>query len=252
MSGHNKWSTIKHKKAATDAKRGKIFSKIAKEIMVAAREGGGDPAGNITLRSLIQKARSVNMPADNIDRAIKKGTGDLDGVVLEEMAYEGYANGGVAVLVEVLSDNRNRSSAEIKHVFSKHNGNLAGQGSVSRLFHRKGQIIINDTAVEEDKLMEVVLEAGAEDFSHEDGQFCIETDPAAFEDVLNALEKAGIEVEMSEVTKIPETTIPVTEKGPASSLLRFIEALEDLDDVGNVYANFDIDDGLMAEIEGEE
>ena len=162
MSGHNKWSTIKHKKAATDAKRGKVFSKIAKEIMIAAKSGGGDPSANITLRALIQKARSENMPADNVDRAIKKGTGEIEGATLDEMVYEGYAHGGIAMLIEVLSDNKNRSSSDIKHLFTKHNGNLAAQGSVSRLFSRVGQIVVPDTETDEDTLMELVLDAGAD------------------------------------------------------------------------------------------
>jgi YebC/PmpR family DNA-binding regulatory protein len=251
MSGHNKWSTIKHKKAATDAKRGKIFSKIARELMVAARQGGGDPDTNITLRTLVQKARSVNMPSDNVERAIKKGTGELEGDALEEMAYEGYAPGGVAVLVEVLSDNRNRSSSDIKHVFSKYNGNLASQGSVSRLFNRKGQIVVADNAVKEDKLLELILESGAEDMTHDDGQYEILTDPNVFSDVMDVLEKEGIPTDVSEVTMIPESSVPIADKGTASSLLKFIEALEDLDDVQNVHTNFDIDDELLAQLDQE-
>ncbi|NCC52649.1 MAG: YebC/PmpR family DNA-binding transcriptional regulator [Spartobacteria bacterium] len=250
MSGHNKWSTIKHKKAATDAKRGKVFSKIAKEIMVAAKMGGGDPSANITLRALIQKARSENMPADNVERAIKKGTGDIEGVVFEEMVYEGYASGGVAVVVEVLSDNKNRSSSDIKHAFSKHNANLAAQGSVSRIFKRVGQIVVADDATSEDSLMELALEAGADDLSHEDGQFIITTDPTVFMDVVDAIEKAGLPMQMSEMTKVPETTVPVTDKGQAASLMKLIDALEDLEDVQNVYTNFDIADELMEELEG--
>lgn len=219
--------------------------------MVAARQGGGDPDTNITLRTLVQKARSVNMPSDNVERAIKKGTGELEGDALEEMAYEGYAPGGVAVLVEVLSDNRNRSSSDIKHVFSKYNGNLASQGSVSRLFNRKGQIVVADNAVKEDKLLELILESGAEDMTHDDGQYEILTDPNVFSDVMDVLEKEGIPTDVSEVTMIPESSVPIADKGTASSLLKFIEALEDLDDVQNVHTNFDIDDELLAQLDQE-
>ena len=248
MSGHNKWSTIKHKKAATDAKRGKIFSRIAKEIMVAAQQGGGDPEANITLRALIQKGRSVNMPNDNITRAIKKGTGDLDGAVFEEMVYEGYAPGGVGVVVYCLSDNRNRTAADIKHAFTKHGGNLSAQGSVSRIFERKGQITVPDAGIEEDDLMEIVLEAGAEDMTHEDGSFEIITDPNNFMTVVDALSAKGIETDVSEITMIPETTVEVEAQNKAASLIRFIDAIEALDDVQNVYSNFDISDEIMQEL----
>lgn len=249
MSGHNKWSTIKHKKAATDAKRGKIFSKLAKEIMVAARTGGGDPDANITLRAIIQKARGENMPMDNIERAIKKGTGDMDGVQLEEMAYEGYAPGGVAVIVEVLTDNKNRSAAEVRHVFTKSNASLAGQGSVARMFQRKGQIIVEAEKVGEEKLMDLVLEAGAEDMQTGQGYYEVLTDPSQFMDVVDACEKAGIELANSEVILYAEETIPVVDKAHAAGILKFVEMLEDLDDVQNVYHNADIDDSIAAELE---
>jgi YebC/PmpR family DNA-binding regulatory protein len=248
MSGHSKWSTIKHKKAAIDAKRGKIFSKIAKEIMVAARQGGGDPAANITLRSLIQKARSVNMPADNIDRAIKKGTGDLDGAQMEEIMYEGYAPGGIALIVQVLSDNRNRSAAEVRHVFTKHSGNLAGAGSVSRSFNRKGVIEVPVTAADEDQLLEWVLEAGAEDMTNEGEVFEIIVGPSEYPQVLGKLESCGVTTESSEMTLLPETTMPVTDEAQGAALLKFVEALEELDDVQNVYANFDLSDELMEKL----
>jgi YebC/PmpR family DNA-binding regulatory protein len=252
MSGHNKWSTIKHKKAAADAKKGQACSKIAREILVAAKHGGGDPQGNITLRALIQKARAVNMPADNIDRAIKKGTGELESEVLEEITYEGYAQGGVAVIVECVTDNRNRSTAEVKHAFTKHGGSLAGQGAVSRSFSRKGFIIVQQSEVEEDRLLEVALEAGAEDVRSEDGTFEVFTDTGSFGAVMDALAGASIPTEDAEITLIPETTVPVTDSSQASSLLRFINALDDLDDVQKVHANFDMDDDLMAKLQAED
>ncbi len=249
MSGHNKWSSIKHKKAATDAKRGKIFSKIAREILVSVKAGGGDPEANIGLRAVIQKARAVNMPADNIERAIKKGTGEIESEVLEEITYEGYAPGGVGVVVEVVTDNRNRSTAEVRHAFSKHDANLAGQGAVTRSFQRKGYILVRRDTVEEDKLLEVALEAGAEDVKQDAGNFEVITEPGAFMGVVDALAAAEIPTEDAEVTLMPETTVPVTEKSKASSLLRFIDALDDLDDVQKVHANFEIDDELMAQLQ---
>lgn len=249
MSGHSKWSTIKHKKAAADAKRGKVFSKIAKEITVAARQGGGDPETNITLRTLIQKARGVNMPADNIDRAVKKGTGDLEGEQMEEIMYEGYASGGIAIIVQVLTDNKNRSAAEVRHVFTKFNSNLAGQGSVIRTFNRKGVIEVNSEDAREDELMEWALESGAEDMTDEGDYFQIVTGPTEYPDVLGKLEDKGVPVGNSELTLLPETYMPVTDVSQARSLLNFVETLEELDDVQNVYANFDISDEIMAELD---
>jgi YebC/PmpR family DNA-binding regulatory protein len=248
MSGHNKWSTIKHKKAAADAKKGKVFSAISKEIMVAVRQGGADPAANITLRALIQKGRSVNMPMDNIERAIKKASGDLDGAALEELSYEGYAAGGVAVVVLCLSDNKNRTAADVKHAFNKYEASLASVGSVSRMFNRKGQITVDAQGIDEDQLMELVLEAGAEDMTLEDGTFEIITDPNSFMDVVDALDKAEIKTDVSEITLLPETPMAVTQRSQASSLLRFIETLEDLEDVQNVYTNAEISDDLMAQL----
>lgn len=220
--------------------------------MICARQGGGDPGANITLRTLVTKARSVNMPADNIDRAIKKGTGELEGEAMEEVMYEGYAPGGVAVIVQVLTDNRNRSAAEVRHAFSKYNSSLAVQGSVSRTFNRKGVIRVLAEKIDEDTLLEQALEAGAEDMSHEDTVFEIITGPAEYPTVLESLQAAGVEVEDSEVTLLPETYTPVPDKGAASTLLNFVEALEDLDDVQNVYANFDIDDEIMEAINAEQ
>lgn len=249
MSGHSKWSTIKHKKAAVDAKRGKIFSKIAKEILIAAKQGGGDPAGNITLRALIQKARGVNMPADNIDRAIKKGTGELAAESLEEILYEGYAPGGVGLVIEVLTDNRNRSISEIKNVFTRYNSSLSGTGSVARSFARKGTIEVPAEGVNEDKLIEVALEAGAEDAVRDGDSFTVTTDPSSYPAVLDAFNSAKIPITRSEVGLVPSTSVPVTSKAAAESLLKFVEALEDLDDVQNVYANFDLDESLMSQLE---
>lgn len=248
MSGHSKWSTIKHKKAATDAKRGKIFSKLAKELMVVARQGGGDPNTNITLRTLIQKARSVNMPADNIDRAVKKGTGELEGEQMEEIVYEGFAQGGIAIIVETLTDNRNRTAAEVRHVFTKHNGSLAGQGSVARTFNRKGVIQVNTSAANEDELLELALECGAEDMTNEGEYFEIVTGPAEYPDVLARLEERGVSVESSELTLLPESYVPIADRGQASALISFVQTLEDLDDVQNVYANFDIPDEIMEQL----
>jgi len=250
MSGHSKWSTIKHKKAATDARRGKLFSKLAREIMVAARDGGGDPAANITLRAIIQKARAANMPMDNIERAIKKGTGESGGAALEEIFYEGYVPGGVAVIVQALSDNRNRTTAEVRHVFNRFNASLSGQGSVMRSFQRKGHIIVRTSEADEDRLLELVLEAGAEDFRRGGEHYEITTDPADFSKVVEALNAAGIPMVGCEITLMPETVVPVTDAEKAAALLKFIEMLEELDDVQNVYANFDIDDSLLAQLSG--
>ncbi len=249
MSGHSKWATIKHKKAATDAKRGKIFSKLARELMIAARQGGGDPDSNITLRSLIQKAKSVNMPSDNVERAIKKGTGELDaGAALEEVIYEAFGPGGVGIIVQVLTDNRNRSAAEVRHVFTRNNVSLGAQGSVSRGFRRKGVIRIAADRVAEDRLMEIALEAGAEDLSREDGQFVITTEPADFGRVVEALATQGVQPEQSEVTLVPDLWVSVTDPAVAKELFRIVEALEDLDDVQNVYTNADVDDAILKDL----
>jgi YebC/PmpR family DNA-binding regulatory protein len=248
MSGHSKWATIKHKKGAADAKRGKIFSKLAKEIMVVARQGGGDPTANITLRTLVQKAKGVNMPNDNIDRSIKKGTGDLGGAVFEEVVYEGYASGGVSLIVYVLTDNRNRAAAEIRHIFKKHGSDFAAQGAVSRAFERKGQIIVDASGVDEDELMDVVLEAGADDMLSDGGQFEILTDPAVFNEVCDAVEAAGIATINKEVTLLPTLPVEVSDANVARSVLKFVAALEDNDDVQNVYSSIDMTDEVLAEI----
>lgn len=249
MAGHSKWANIKHRKGAADAKRGKVFSKIAKEITVVARIGGGDPGQNPSLRPLIQKARAANMPADNIDRAIKKGTGELDdGVVFEELTYEGYATGGVGVIVKVLTDNKNRSASEVRHCFTKADNNMGQQGSVSRSFQRKGLITVPAEGVEEEALLELVLEAGAENFEQEGGIFSITTEPNEFMQVVDALNEAEIPVQSSELTLISDLLTEVSDPKQAQSVLNFIEALEDLDDVQDVYHNMDVSDDVLAQL----
>ncbi len=249
MAGHSKWANIKHRKGAADAKRGKVFSKIAKEISVAARIGGGDPGANPTLRTIIQKARSVNMPADNIDRAIKKGTGEAGGEAPIEVFYEGYAPGGIALLVQCLTDNRNRTAAEVRFVFSRHNGSLGSTGSTARLFDRKGLITVARDAVSEDRLIEACLEAGADDVQTGDTEYEIHTSPSDFMTVVDALAAAEIPIQQSEVTMLPLETTEVTDRDAAEALVKFIEALEDLDDVQSVYAAFDLNDELIAGME---
>jgi len=249
MAGHSKWANIKHRKGRADAARGKVFSRLAKEMTVAARLGGGDPDANINLRMLIGKSKAVNMPNDNIDRAIKKGTGELEGGQLEELVYEAYAPGGVGIIIEALTDNKNRAASEIKNVLTKNGANLAQQGAVSRSFQRKGQILISADAVEEDTLMDLVLEAGAEDMTREEDQFEVLTAPNDYMAVANAITEAGIETVSSEVTMIPDMPTAVSDKDQAEKLLRFVDLLEDLDDVQNVYPAFDIDDAVLAELE---
>jgi YebC/PmpR family DNA-binding regulatory protein len=243
MSGHSKWSTIKHKKGAADAKRGKIFSKLAKELTVSARISGGDPGANITLRTILAKCKACNMPAENIDRAIKKGTGELQGDALEEILFESYAPGGVGLVIQCLSDNRNRSVAEVRHLLNRNNSTLAGTNQVMRNFQRRGQILVDAEGVDEDALTELVLDAGAEDMQNKGDQFEILTEPGFYNEVSEKVTAAGYNVsEDSGVNLIPTATTPVTEKNQAASLMRLIEALEDLDDVQNVYTNADIAD----------
>ncbi|VGO21319.1 YebC/PmpR family DNA-binding transcriptional regulator [Pontiella sulfatireligans] len=251
MSGHSKWANIKHRKGRADAARGKIFSKIGKDIMVAASAGGGNVDDNISLRALVQKAKGVSMPKDNIDRAIKKGTGELEGGQLEEGSYEGYAAGGVAVVVKVLTDNKNRSIAEVRHAFTKAGANMADQGAVSRMFQRKGQIFIDKDKTDEDTLMDLVLEAGGEDLKTDGDQFEVITDPNDFDAVSDAITKAGIDMAESEITLIPDLVVEVTDLNKANSIMRFIDALEELDDVQDVYSNFDISDEIAAQLEAE-
>lgn len=238
MSGHSKWHTIKHKKGALDAKRGKIFTKLIREMTIAARIGGGDPNMNPRLRTVVDKAKAANMPADNVKRAIQKGTGDLEGVNYEDFTMEGYGPGGVAVLVEGTTDNRNRAVSEIRHIFSKHNGNMGTAGCVSYLFQQKGYIAIAADKTTEDKLMEIAVEAGADDIQSSPEGFEIYTTPAAYEAVLKAVRDAGIEPDDSEIGKYAENLIAL-DGGKASQMVKLIEAMEDSDDVNNVWTNFD-------------
>ncbi|MGE4560353.1 MAG: YebC/PmpR family DNA-binding transcriptional regulator [Desulfobulbus sp.] len=245
MSGHSKWSTIKRKKGANDAKRGKIFTKLIKEITIAAKMGGGDADGNPRLRSAITAAKSENMPKENIDRAIKKGTGDLDGAIYEEILYEGYGPGGVAVLVETMTDNKNRTVADIRHYFAKSGGNLGESGCVAWMFDKKGSISVDKEGIDEEALMDIALEAGAEDVVDDEDSFEILTEPEAFNDVVEQLEKAGVKFSEATISMVAKNTIDVTEEKSARSLLRLLDNLEDHDDVQKVHANFDIDDELM-------
>jgi len=248
MSGHSKWHSIKHKKMATDQKRGKIFTKLIKEIMVATKMGGANPETNSRLRMAIEKAKSYNMPNDNIQRAIKKGSGAEGGVNYEQVSYEGYGPGGVAIYVEVLTDNKNRTASEIRSIFSRHNGNLGGQGSVAWIFERKGLITVKKEKSEEDKLFEIVLEAGAEDMKTEKDTYEIITTPENFEDVKKALQDNQIEIESASVTLIPKNTVKVEGK-EAEQLLKLLDDLEENEDVQGVYANFDIPDEILETIE---
>lgn len=245
MSGHSKWATTKHKKAAADAKRGKIFTKLTKEITVAAKLGGGDPEGNPRLRTAVAKAKAASMPADNIKRAIQKGTGELPGVSYEESTFEGYGPGGVAVLVEVMTDNRNRTVSEIRHILGKLGGNLGESGCVSWMFHKKGYIVVAQSKANEEKLMSLALDAGAEDMQAEDDNFVVTTAPADFEKVKKTLEDAGITPDAAEITMIPQTYVKLEGKA-ADQMLRLMDMLEDNDDVQNVYANFDIPEEILA------
>ena len=239
MSGHSKWATIKHKKGALDAKRGKIFTRLIKEIAMAAKSGG-DPEKNPRLRTAVAAAKAENMPADNIKRAIQRGTGELPGVTYEEITFEGYGPGGVAMLVEVSTDNRNRTVSEIRHAFTKNGGNMGEAGSVAWMFHKKGDIVVPKSAATEDQLMNIVLEAGGEDIRDDGDGWEITSDPANFEAVLEAVKKASIPVTMSEVSMIPQNYIQL-EGSQANTMIRLIEALEDHDDVQHVYSNFDVD-----------
>ncbi|HRZ87141.1 MAG TPA: YebC/PmpR family DNA-binding transcriptional regulator, partial [bacterium] len=242
-------ATIKHKKAATDAKRGKVFSKLAKELTVAAKMGGGDQSSNAKLRMLVQKAKEANMPSDNVTRAIKKGTGELPGVSYEEQTYEGYGAGGVAIIVDVLTDNKNRTAAEIRMVFSKRNANMAGANAVAWMFNKKGYIEVAKNAAEEDKVFSVATEAGAEDFVAEESAYEITVPLDSFEKVKKALADAGIPTTVAEVTMLPQNTVKVSGKD-AEHVLALVEDLEDHDDVQNVYANFDISDEEIQRISG--
>lgn len=247
MAGHSKWAQIKHKKAATDAKRGKLFTKIVKEITVAARLGGGDPEGNPRLRTAIEKAKEVNMPAENIKRAIMKGTGELPGTTYEEVIYEGYGPGGVAVLIETLTDNKNRTVSEIRHIMSKNGGSLGEAGCVSWMFSKKGYILVEKTKVDEDTLMSIVLDAGAEDMKNDpkEDNYEIIVAPENLSSVKSAIEENNIPVTLAEITMLPKSYVPV-EGSTAEQMIKLIDILEDHDDVQNVYANFDIPEEAIA------
>jgi YebC/PmpR family DNA-binding regulatory protein len=244
MSGHSKWHTIKHKKGALDAKRGKVFTKLIKEITVAARTGGGDLAANARLRKAVSDAKGSNMPNDTIDRAIKRGTGELEGVSYEEITYEGYGPGGVAVMVESVTDNRNRTVAEVRHIFSKNGGNMGASGSVSYLFDKKGYIIVDKSSKSEDELFEIVTDAGAEDLRDDEDNFEIITAPETFDAVLSAVKGAGVEPQLAEIEMVPQTYVKL-EGNEARQMLKLMETLEDHDDVQKVSANFDISEDEM-------
>jgi YebC/PmpR family DNA-binding regulatory protein len=247
VSGHSKWATIKRKKGAADAKRGQLFSKLSRAIIVAAKEGGPDPESNATLAGAIQKARDNSMPKDNIERAIQRGAGGADGDAYESMVYEGYAPGGVAVISTVLTDNRNRTASDLRHIFTKNGGSLGTPGSVAWQFDRKGMVTLEREGVDEDELMEVALAGGAEDISEDGDQWQITTDPTDFMAVREALEESGVGYASAELTMVPRTTVEVTEK-EARQVLRLIDELEDNDDVQDVYANFDISEEILESV----
>jgi len=253
MSGHSKWATIKRKKGATDAARGRLFTRLIKEITIAARDGGGNAEGNPRLRLAIQTAKDNNMPADNIKRAVQRGTGELPGVTYEEVTYEGYGPGGVAIILEAVTDNANRTVSEIRHVFSRNNGNMGQSGSVAWIFQRKGLILVPKNGqkkpLTEDDLMAIVLEAGADDLVAESDAFTVTTSPQAFDAVKKALEDAGIALESASLQMVPQNTVKVTGR-EAEQLLKLMEAIEEHDDVQNVYANFDIDEKELASLNG--
>ena len=246
MSGHSKWSSIKHKKGAADAKRGKLFSKLSRAIMVAAKEGGADPGSNLALQNAIEKARSYSMPKDNIERAIAKGTGEgTDGSTFETVVYEGYGPNGVAVIVEALTDNRNRTASDVRAAFSKHDGNLGGSGAVAWLFERRGLILVDADRADEDELTLAAAEGGAEDVEQDGSSFRVTSAPEALTAVREAIEQSGIEVESAELTMVPKTTVSLDDESTAKKTLRLIDALEENDDVQEVYSNFDIPERVM-------
>jgi YebC/PmpR family DNA-binding regulatory protein len=249
VSGHSKWSSIKHRKGAADAKRGKIFSRLIKEIIVSARLGGGDPSGNPRLRQAILAGKAENLPKENIERAVKKGTGELEGVKYEEVSYEGYGPGGAAVLVETLTDNKNRATAEVRHLFSKYGGNLGEPGCVSWLFDKRGIIVFDKDEVKEETLMNVVLDAGAEDIQETEREFEVISDSDSLENVKEAVENAQLSYSFAEVTMYPQNTVKLDGRD-AERMLKLMEALEDSDDVQKVYANFDISAEVMEELSG--
>lgn len=248
MAGHSKWHNIRHKKARMDAKRGQIFTKLIREITVAARQGGGDPEFNPRLRMAIEKAKEHNMPMENIERAIKRGTGELEGVTYEEVTYEGYGPEGVAIIVECLTDNRNRTTGEVRHIFSKYGGNLGTTGCVSFIFEEKGVIQVPKSEYTEEEIFEKAIEAGAEDVITEDDYYEIRTEPKELYAVKEALENMGVKIEKAELTKIPTTTVEIKDEETAVKLMKLLDALEDNDDVQKVYANFDMSSQLMEKV----
>jgi len=248
VSGHSKWATIKRKKAVTDARRGQIFTKLIREITVAAREGGGDPNFNPRLRLALDTAKTANMPADNMDRAVKKGTGELEGVNYEEVNYEGYGPGGVALLIETLTDNAKRTVADVRHILDKHDGNLGTSGSVAWQFDRKGQIFVDENRYHEEAVFEAAIQAGAEDVSQEGGEFVITTDPVSFQEVKDGMKEAGVESSQAELTFIAKNEVSVAGKD-ARKLLKILDDLEENDDVQKVHSNADIDEAALAEAE---
>ena len=251
MSGHSKWSSIKHKKGAADAKRGKLFSKLWRAIIVAAKEGGGDPSGNLALQNAIEKAKSYSMPKDNIDRAIAKGSGaDADASAFEVVVYEGYGPSGVAVIVEALTDNRNRTASDVRHTFAKNDGNLGGSGAVSWLFERRGIVIVDAEGVDEDELTLAAAEGGAEDVELDGSSYQVTCAPEQLAAVREAVEAAGFSVDAAELTMVPKTTVEVADENEAKKILRLIDQLEDNDDVQDVYANFDIPERVLEAVAG--
>jgi YebC/PmpR family DNA-binding regulatory protein len=251
VSGHSKWSTIKHKKGAADAKRGKLFSKLTRAIIVAAKEGGGDASANLALQNAIEKARSYSMPKDNIDRAIAKGSGaDADAAAFETVVYEGYGPSGVAVIVEALTDNRNRTAGEVRHTFAKNDGNLGGSGAVAWLFERRGVVIVEADGVDEDELMLAAAEGGADDLARDGSTFQVTSAPEQLAAVREAVEAAGFTVDAAELTMVPKTTVEVADENEAKKVLRLMDQLEDNDDVQDVYANFDIPERVLEAVAG--
>ena len=251
MSGHSKWSSIKHKKGAADAKRGKLFSKLSRAIIVAAKEGGGDPSGNLALQNAIEKAKSYSMPKDNIDRAIAKGSGaDADASAFETVVYEGYGPSGVAVIVEALTDNRNRTASDVRHTFAKNDGNLGGSGAVSWLFERRGVVLVPAAGTDEDELMLAAAEGGAEDVALDGSSYQVLTEPENLAAVREAIEQAGFTIDSAELTMLPKTTVEVADEGDAKKVLRLMDQLEDNDDVQDVYANFDIPEQVLEAVAG--
>ncbi|MBD3257449.1 YebC/PmpR family DNA-binding transcriptional regulator [candidate division GN15 bacterium] len=250
MSGHSKWSTIKRKKGKLDAERGRIFTRLIKELTVAAREGGGDPDGNPRLRTAIASAKAQNMPNDNIKRAIQKGTGELPGVVYESLTYEGYGPGGSALFLEVMTDNKNRTVADIRHILSKYGGNLGANGCVAWMFDKRGVVVVEGEATDEDTLMEVALEAGAEDIRNDGGAYEVLMDPSVLDDVRSAIEAKGIAIDSAEVTMLPQNTTKIEKENEASSMLKMMDLLEEHEDIQKVYSNFDIDETLLEKLAG--